>query len=94
MNHAPGRVAGIALVTWALSAAGPFVHAAGEPDYVTDIVFALDISNSMQTDNNFGKVRDRLIEFIRDEIDLETNVAVITFGEDARLVAEATIKGD
>ena len=59
---------------------------------LTDIVFALDVSASMQADGNFDKVRARLIEFIDDEVDLGTNISVIAFGEEARLVGRQAIK--
>ncbi len=84
----------VLLVALAASSLAVSVQAADQADELTDIVFALDISNSMQSDNNFGKVRDRLIEFLQDEIDLDTNIVVVTFGEDARLVARQTIRND
>ena len=88
MGNGRSRTAILALfAAAALLLAGGTIRTAGDTEGVTDIVFALDISNSMQGGNNFGKVRDRLVEFIQDELDLETNVVVITFGLDARLVA-------
>ena len=92
-----GRILGHVLpvlIAATLGLLGGTVQAAGEAESVTDIVFALDVSLSMQEDNRFGKIRDRLIEFIQDEIDLDTNVAVVTFGEDARLVARQMVKND
>ncbi|KPJ69058.1 MAG: hypothetical protein AMS14_11825 [Planctomycetes bacterium DG_20] len=42
----------------------------------------------------FQKVRSRLIEFIRNEVDLGANIAVVTFGEGAALVARERIRTD
>lgn len=95
MNHrTPKGLVLLLLIALAIGLWGSTAQAAGEAESDTDIVFALDVSRSMQTDNNFGKVRDRLIEFIQDELDLETNVVVITFGADVRLVARQMVKND
>lgn len=70
------------------------VWATSQEEGVTDIVFALDVSSSMRSNNNFGKVRDRLIEFIKSEVDLGAHLAVVTFGEEAKLVAKQQITTD
>ena len=66
--------------------------ATAQEEGTTDVVFALDVSASMQSRNNFGKVRDRLIEFIENEADLGGHIVVVTFGEKAELVASEKIE--
>ncbi|NOZ20015.1 MAG: VWA domain-containing protein [Planctomycetes bacterium] len=67
---------------------------AAEEEGTTDIVFALDISGSMNQQRRLETVRKRLCEFIENEIDVGANVTVITFGGSAKLVASRQIRSD
>ena len=64
---------------------------AAEEKGSTDIVFAIDISRSMLKNKNFGKVRARLIEFIQKEVGLGGHIAIVTFGNKAKLLADRQI---
>jgi len=96
-------LAGILAV--AFSAASAWAQAPGEAaaavqeEATTDITFALDVSGSMRTKEpdgttRFAKVRDRLIEFIRNEVDLGAQITVVTFGERVETVASTRIAAE
>jgi hypothetical protein len=67
---------------------------AQQEEELTDIVFALDTSGSMTTDNHFGIVTAKLIEFVTQEVEAGTHVALITFGDAAQLVDQRELNED
>ena len=70
------------------------VCVAEQEEGTTDIVFALDVSGSMQHKNNFDKVCKALVEFIEKDVDLGAYVVLVTFGSEAKLIAKQQMTSD